>query len=127
MLVSSAAVILPARSFSCSVRTADLAENPTPNLPQIVFQFIPQVFAVFAIRMYRKEIHRPYGMRLYPVPAIVALIGWIYVAATPDQRQYLGTALILFLLGLCAYLLRAKVIKWWPFGSTQENRSARAR
>jgi amino acid transporter len=91
---------------------------------QIVFQFIPQVFAVFAIRLYRKEIHRPYGMWLYPIPAIVAFTGWIYVAATPDQRQYLRTALILLLLGLGAYLLRAQVIKSWPFGGEPENPSA---
>ncbi len=89
-------------------------------ITQIVFQFIPQVFAVFAIRMYRKEIQRPFGMWLYPVPALVALMGWIYVAATPDQRQYLGTALILLFLGLGAYFLRAKVIRSWPFGSTPE-------
>lgn len=87
---------------------------------QIVFQFIPQVFAVFAIRLYRKEIHRPYRMWLYPVPAIIALVGWIYVAATPDQRQYLGTAFLLLFAGLAAYLLRAKAVNLWPFRSVEE-------
>jgi amino acid transporter len=87
---------------------------------QIVFQFIPQVFALFAIRLYRKEIHRPYGMWLYPAPAIIALIGWIYVAATPDQRQYIGTAFILLCAGLGAYLVRAKVVKIWPFARASE-------
>jgi amino acid transporter len=90
---------------------------------QIVFQFIPQIFAIYAIRKYRKEIHRPYGMWLYPLPAIIALIGWIYVAATPDQRQYLGTALILLLVGLGAYFLRAKVIRSWPFEGASSRRS----
>ena len=85
---------------------------------QIVFQFIPQIFALFAIRWYRKEIHRPYGMWLYPIPAIVALVGWIYVAATPEQRHYLGTALILLLLGIGAFFLRAKALKSWPLGQT---------
>lgn len=89
---------------------------------QIVFQFIPQIFAVFAIRLYRKEIHRPYSMWLYPVPAIIALIGWIYVASTPDQRQYLGTAFILLLLGLGVYFLRAQIIMSWPFGAPPEDR-----
>ncbi len=55
---------------------------------QIVFQFIPQIVTVFAIRMYRKEIHRPYGMWLYPVPALVALTGWMYVATTPDSASF---------------------------------------
>jgi amino acid transporter len=88
---------------------------------QIVFQFIPQVFAVFAMRFLRKEIHRPYRMWLYPVPAFVALIGWIYVAATPDQRQYIGTAFILLFLGLAAYLLRARLVRVWPFHEAPGN------
>jgi amino acid transporter len=58
----------------------------------MVFQFVPQVLAIFAMRMLCKEIRRPYRMWLYPVPAVVAQLGWIYVAATPDQRQYLGFA-----------------------------------
>lgn len=89
---------------------------------QIVFQFIPQVLAVFAIRRYRKNIQRPYGMWLYPLPALVALVGWIYVAATPAQRQFLGTAVVLWLLGLAAYFLRARVVRSWPFAPA-ENRS----
>ena len=89
---------------------------------QIVFQFIPQIFAVFAIRMYRKEIHRPYGMWLYPFPAIIALAGWICVAATPEQRHFLDTALVLLLLGLGAYFLRARALRSWPFAPA-ENRS----
>jgi len=92
-------------------------------ITQIVFQFIPQIFALFAVRMYRKEIHRPFRMWLYPVPAIVALIGWIYVAATPDQRQYLGTAAILVALGLIAYFVRAKMVRQWPLEATFEKRS----
>ncbi len=89
---------------------------------QIVFQFLPQIVALFAIRIYRKEIQRPYGMWFYPIPAIIALVGWVFVAATPQQRQNLGTAVILLLLGLGAYFLRARAGKLWPFGQIH-NRS----
>jgi hypothetical protein len=61
-------------------------------------------------------------MRLYPIPAIVALVGWIYVAATPDQRQYLGTAGIVLLLGLVAYFLWAQMAKSWPFKQSLQER-----
>lgn len=91
---------------------------------QIVFQFIPQIVAVFAIRMYRKEIHRPFGMWLYPVPALVALVGWIYVAAAPEQRTNLSTAVILVVLGIGAYFLRARIEKSWPFGAVSNPQSA---
>jgi len=90
---------------------------------QIVFQFIPQIFAVFAVRRYRKEINLPFKMWMYPVPALIALLGWIYVAATPDQRQYLGTAVALLFLGLAAYFLRANLVKRWPFGESTARES----
>jgi formate hydrogenlyase subunit 3/multisubunit Na+/H+ antiporter MnhD subunit len=66
-------------------------------------------------------------MWFYPVPALIALVGWIYVAATPDQRQYLGTALILLLLGLAVYFLRANLFKLWPFEKNIDEISERQR
>jgi amino acid transporter len=86
---------------------------------QIVFQFIPQVLAVFAIRKFRTGIALPFHMWLYPVPALVALIGWIYVATAPEQRENIGTALILLLLGIGAYFLWARTTKVWPFAHTE--------
>lgn len=93
---------------------------------QIIFQFIPQVFALFAIRMYRKEIHLPYRMWLYPVPAIIAAFGWVYVAITPDQRRNVGTAVLLLVLGIGAYFLRARAVKSWPFGEEANRLSGAA-
>jgi amino acid transporter len=95
-------------------------------ITQIVFQFIPQIFAVFAIRVFRKQIQRPYGMPLYPVPAVIALVGWVYVAASPEQRQYLGTAIVLLTLGLAVYLLRARAVRSWPFGAEKSRETAKA-
>ena len=66
------------------------------------------------MRIYRREISLPYKMWLYPLPALIPLTGWIFVAITPDQRQYLGTAMILFFVGLGLYFLRARVMKLWP-------------
>jgi 4-amino-4-deoxy-L-arabinose transferase-like glycosyltransferase len=58
-------------------------------------------------------------MWLYPLPALVALIGWIYVATAPEQRENIGTALILLLLGIGAYFLWARTTKVWPFAPTE--------
>jgi amino acid transporter len=87
---------------------------------QIVFQFIPQIIALFVIRRYRKEIKLPYHMWLYPIPALIALVGWVYVASTPEQRQYLGTAIVLLVLGLGAYFIRAKAMNMWPLGQSRD-------
>jgi amino acid transporter len=88
---------------------------------QIIFQFIPQVIAVFAVRMFRREIELPFRMWLYPLPALVALLGWIYVGISPEQRQNIGTALVLVLLGVSAYLIRARLIKGWPLMKTSRS------
>jgi amino acid transporter len=93
-------------------------------ITQIVFQFVPQVVALFAVRRYRREIALPYKMWLYPIPALIALIGWIYVASTPDQRQYLGTALLLLIAGLIAYFVRARILKLWPLEEEQQPAAA---
>jgi amino acid transporter len=95
-------------------------------ITQIVFQFIPQIFALFAMRWYRKGIARPYSMPLYPIPAVIAFVGWTYVASTPDQRQYVGSAVILLILGLVAYFLRAKATRAWPLGQRVADRSTSA-
>ena len=113
-LVAISALAIPLCWFSLEGLVASLM------IIQIVFQFIPQVIAIFAIRLCRREIQRPYQMWLYPVPALVALLGWIYVAATPAQSKYLGTACILLALGVAAYFLRSYARRSWPFGNDPE-------
>jgi amino acid transporter len=81
---------------------------------QIMFQFILQVIAVFAIRIPRRHIAIPFRMWLYPWPALVALAGWVYVALTPAQRQFVWEGAILLAAGVVTYLLRARVVREWP-------------
>ncbi len=81
---------------------------------QIIFQFVPQVIAVFALHIFRKEIALPFRMWLYPIPALIAMLGWAYVAIAPEQRHNIRTALALVLIGVAAYLVRAKVLNTWP-------------
>ena len=46
---------------------------------QIVIQFIAQCIAVPLIRHCRKDINLPFRMWLYPVPMILALMGWVTI------------------------------------------------
>ena len=93
---------------------------------QIIFQFIPQVFAVFAIRMFRKEVKVPFRMWLYPLPALIALVGWIFVGISPDQRQNIGTALILVVVGVAAYFVRARFLSLWPLEKASRTASGQS-
>jgi amino acid transporter len=46
---------------------------------RIVVQFCGQIFAVMYVRRHRPDIVLPFRMWLYPVPAVVALAGWIFL------------------------------------------------
>ena len=84
---------------------------------RILIQFIGQIFAVALLRKYAPEMRRPYRIWLYPIPAIIALLGWIFIFATTDWQ------IILFGLGTLALgLLFFFIWSWrserWPFAQT---------
>ena len=107
-LVAVSCLSLPLCWFSIEKLVAALM------VVQIIFQFIPQIISVFAVRKYRKNIERPFSMWFYPWPALIALVGWIYVAASPDQRQNVGVGVAWLVAGVIAYLIRSWVVKQWP-------------
>lgn len=76
---------------------------------------IGQAIAVIVIRRYRPEIKLPFKMWLYPLPALIALAGWIYILGT-NQWQIAAWGLALMLVGIGAYLWQAKLRHEWPFG-----------
>lgn len=53
---------------------------------RILVQFIGQVAGLIVLRRTRPDMPRPYRMWLYPVPAAVALVGWLFLFATTDAR-----------------------------------------
>ena len=53
---------------------------------RIVVQFMGQAVGLMLLRKHAPEMPRPYRMWLYPVPAFVALAGWIFVFATTELR-----------------------------------------
>lgn len=81
---------------------------------QAVLQFSAQCVAVVLLRRRKHDATDSYRMPLYPVPAAIALAGWIYVVATSGVR-YIALAGILLVLGICLYLVRARRRAQWPF------------
>ncbi len=83
---------------------------------------IGQAFAVILIRRYRPEIKLPFKMWLYPLPSLIALIGWIFILQTNDAViVWWGLALTAF--GIVAYLIQAKFKYEWPFDGYETYRS----
>ena len=103
-----------ASAAACTLSLEQLIKALT--VIQILIQFIAQCFAVVLLRKYRPDIQRPFSMWLYPLPAIVALGGWIFILIASGV-QYIVAGLILMAIGTLAYFLRARRRAEWPFAT----------
>jgi amino acid transporter len=71
---------------------------------RIAIQFIGQIFAVHAVRR-NGSTRLPFRMWLYPLPSLVALVGWMFLLYT-SAEYLLRLLLVVYCSGLLAYLLR---------------------
>jgi len=74
---------------------------------RILVQFIGQIIAVQLLRQRQPDLPRPFRIWLYPVPSLVALVGWIFIFATTDWP------IIAFGLGLLAVGLLFFLVWSW--------------
>jgi amino acid transporter len=81
---------------------------------RILVQFMGQIVGLMVLRRKAPDLPRPYRMWLYPVPALVALLGWIFVFATTEPPVILFGIGVLALGGV-AFLLWSWNTKRWPF------------
>jgi len=89
---------------------------------RILVQFMGQAFGLILLRRRSPDMPRPYRMWLYPVPAIVAVLGWIFVFAT-TQLMVIVFGVGVLALGCLAFLLWSWNTKRWPF-ALEETASA---
>lgn len=81
---------------------------------RILVQFMGQVFGIMALRRRAPDLERPYRMWLYPLPALVALLGWAFIFVTTDVRVILF-GLGVLALGVLAFLAWSRQTRRWPF------------
>jgi amino acid transporter len=81
----------------------------------IVVQFIGGIGALIILRRKQPELRRPYRQWLYPVPCIIALVGWVYIFVSAGWSA-IELAIVWTILGVIAYLIWARYEKVWPFG-----------
>jgi APA family basic amino acid/polyamine antiporter len=71
---------------------------------RILVQFMGQIVGLMLLRRQAPHMPRPYRMWLYPLPALVALLGWIFVFAT-TQLEVILFGVGVLALGCLAFLL----------------------
>jgi len=81
---------------------------------RILVQFIGQIVAVALLRKNAPDMARPYRIWFYPLPCLMALVGWLFVFFTS------GWIIILFslgalALGLIAFFAWSFWTQKWPF------------
>lgn len=83
---------------------------------RIIIQFLAQTTGVIVFRIKKPEIKRPFKMWLYPLPAVVSFIGFVYILITRDNfLKEVRYAAVLIILGLILFFIRAYKRKEWPF------------
>jgi len=80
----------------------------------VLVQSVAQIAALVILRRRQPMLLRPYRMLAYPIPAIIALIGWGYLYYGSGWRIIVAS-LVWVSLGVGAFLIWAKVEKQWPF------------
>jgi APA family basic amino acid/polyamine antiporter len=83
---------------------------------RISVQFIAQIVGVVVLRIRRPDMPRPFRMWLYPVPAVIAFVGFVYVLIMRKKSlEQILLALVLVVIGSVIYLVRARRRGEWPF------------
>lgn len=84
---------------------------------RIMVQFLAQTIGVIVLRIRKPEMHRPFKMWLYPLPALLAFFGFVYVLVSRQNFQKeIRYAVVLLIVGLAIYLFRSWRRGEWPFG-----------
>ena len=81
---------------------------------RILVQFMGQAIGLILLRRHAPQMPRPYRMWLYPLPALVALAGWIFVFAT-TQIEVILFGVGVLAVGFVTFLLWSSSTKSWPF------------
>jgi len=99
---------------ACFLRLADIIAALV--VIRIMIQFLFQTVGVIVLRVRRPDLPRPFRMWLYPVPALLATMGFLFVLV--ERKNFLKEiryAVVLLIAGIVVYMVRSLRRKEWPF------------
>ena len=85
---------------------------------RILVQFIGQIVALTLLRRTAPDMPRPFRVWLYPVPNVIALVGWIFLFATSGP-EVIAFGLGTLLLGVGVFFAWSWHTGRWPFRARQ--------
>jgi APA family basic amino acid/polyamine antiporter len=84
---------------------------------RILLQFLVQAIGSIVLRVRRPDLPRPFRMWLYPLPALLASAGFIFILfSRPNFLREIRYALVILAVGLLIFMIRAWRNREWPFG-----------
>ncbi|HXC05203.1 MAG TPA: APC family permease, partial [Bacteroidia bacterium] len=81
---------------------------------RIPVQFVGQAVGLIAFRYSNKDAPRPWRMKLFPLPAILSILIWLFVLIQADPSVILF-AFGMIMTGIFLFLVRARINSSFPF------------
>jgi basic amino acid/polyamine antiporter, APA family len=89
----------------CLFRLADVVTALV--VIRLIVQFLAQTIGVIVLRQRQPELVRPFRMWLYPVPAVLAFLGFVYVLVMrPKSFESIRLAMAVVVVGAVLYAVR---------------------
>ncbi|MGA8271703.1 MAG: APC family permease [Candidatus Sulfotelmatobacter sp.] len=83
---------------------------------RLILQFLVQAVGLIVFRITRPELPRPFRMWLYPLPALVAIAGFLFILFNRENGlKEVRYAAVILLAGVVIYMIRAWRGREWPF------------
>jgi len=108
----------------CFLRLADVIAALV--VIRIMVQFLVQAIGLIVLRVRRPDMPRPFRMWLYPVPALFAMTGFVFILISrKDFLREVRYAIVILVAGIVIYAVRAVRHGEWPFGRDPIAKEAR--
>jgi APA family basic amino acid/polyamine antiporter len=77
-------------------------------------QFLMQVFGLLLLRSRHPDFPRPFRMYLYPIPALLAALGFVYILYARPNLKEIRFGLAIAIVGIVLFMVRSWQRKEWP-------------